>query len=292
MSCIFNTSNTNPRISGRVGNNIDLNITFYRNGIPADPFNIRKVSIYKSSVSEENLITVIPISEPGTSYPLPLSREYNGSSIKPGVFHLYWDVPKSGIAVPDIFFDVWHFFPDDVPIGTDTDDTDEHHHSEHEHHHEQHVYFPERHHDSDDAADKCCQKFWLYPDGFYCDSGLENIRLGFEAIDSKFYQPEIRTLEVGMMPLPLYDFDYNKIAPLIPQLRGKFTLMTDNCEILIDSEPMSIGLRQGTYRSNPFVLQYRFDTSRVLKGSYRYSVCVAMPNGESRVSPNFNIQVS
>ncbi len=93
------------------------------------------------------------------------------------------------------------------------------------------------------------------------------------------------------MPLPLYDFD-NKIATIIPFLKAYISLYTDNCEILIDKHPMQIGLRQGTYRTNPFTLRYKFDTMIVLKGSYKYKVEVVLPNGESRVSPMFDIQVS
>jgi hypothetical protein len=111
-------------------------------------------------------------------------------------------------------------------------------------------------------------------------------------MDIKFHQPEYRTIEVGMMPLPLYDYDYNKIAPIIPMLTGYFSLYTEGCELLIDQEPMRIGIRQGTYRTNPFTLQYAFDTRRVLKGSYKYQVSVCLPNGESRTSPKFQLQVS
>ncbi len=146
--------------------------------------------------------------------------------------------------------------------------------------------------DDEDLWSTCCEKFWLYSDGFYCDAGLENIRLGFEPMDEKFLQPEVRTLEVGLMPLPLYDYDYNKIAPILPRIEATFSLMTDNCELLISAEPMRIGLRDGTFRSNPFTLQYTFDTSRVIKGCYKYQVTLNLPNGETRVSPKFNIQVS
>jgi hypothetical protein len=137
-----------------------------------------------------------------------------------------------------------------------------------------------------------CQRFWLYPDSYYTDSGLENIRLGFEAMDDKFTQPEVRTLEVGIMPLPLYDYNYNLVAPIIPNLKATISIMTDQCEILICNEPMKIGIRQGTFRSNPFVLQYLFNTMRVLRGSYKYQVTLRLPNGETRTSPRFALQVS
>jgi hypothetical protein len=264
-----------PRVSGRLGNPIDLNVTFYRSGIATDPYAIRKVQIYRSAVEDENLIAEFPIVDPGDpTYPLPASRENDSAGTpKPGVYHLYWDVPKTGIPTPDTFFDVWSYLPDvciDESGGTTGGDCI----------------------DDETQWQQCCNQFWLYPDSFYCDSGLENIRLGFEAMDIKLHQPEYRTIEVGMMPLPLYDYDYNKMAPIIPMLTGYFSLYTENCELLIDREPMRIGIRQGTYRTNPFTLQYTFDTRRVLKGSYKYQVSVCLPNGESRASPKFQLQVS
>lgn len=269
-----------PRVSGRTGAAIDLNITFYRNGVPTDPWAVRKVSIYRSAVQPENLIAEFPVISPFESnYPAPLTREQDSSGAnKPGIFHLIWDVPAEGIAAPDIFFDVWEFFPTEPSVipssvgvtgatgGAVIDD--------------------------ESLMQKCCERFWLYPDSFYCDSGLENIRLGFEPMDDKFMQPEIRTLEVGLMPLPLYDYDYNLIAPIIPNLRAFLTLMTDQCEVLINNEPMKIGIRQGTFRSNPFTLQYLFDTSRVLKGAYKYQITLQLPNGETRTSPKFSVMVS
>ena len=263
-----------PRISGRLGNQIDLNATFIINGVPADPFAVRRISIYKTAVTEENLVAQIPIPTPcETSYPSPLVREYTGSSMSPGIFHLYWDVPSSDIDVPNIFFDVWEYMTTETTSsGTDPCDPS--------------II------DNEELWQRQCNEFWLYPDGTYIDSGLETIRLGFEAMDSKFNQPEKRTLEVGIMPMPLYDFDYNLVAPIIPFLVAKFTLFTENCEVLIDGESMRIGLRQGTYRSNPFVLQYLFDTTRVLKGAYRYRVDLTLPNGETRSSPDLHLQVN
>ena len=101
------------------------------------------------------------------------------------------------------------------------------------------------------------------------------------------------------MPLPLYDFDFNVIAPIVPHLTATFTMLTENEELLIDSETMKIGLRQGSFRTNPFVLQFKFDTSQILstgvpllKGTYKYRVQINLPNGETRVSPDFSLQIS
>lgn len=309
-----------PRISGRLGNVIDLNITFYRNGVPTDPYAIRKVMIYRAAVAPENLVAEIVITCPDDpNYPSPLVREFecvsepvdvtpgecpkSGQSqqvkiAKPGVFHLFWDVPKDGIPVADIFFDVWHYLGDSPSSGCSTcpevpsNDAQQIALNQDPDACPVPGVIPPEPEPETCITQTCSEKFWLYPDGMYCDAGLETIRLGFEAIDEKFYQPEKRTLEVGLMPLPLYDYDYNLIAPILPYLQATLTLMTDNCEVLIPAEPMRIGLRQGTYRSAPFVLQYTFDTMRVLKGSYKYQIEVKLPNGETRVSPRFNIQVS
>jgi len=260
-----------PRISGRLGQPIDLNVTFYRDGIPTDPYAIVNVSIYRVAVQQENLVIVASVVPPwDVNYPSPLSRELVGSEIAPGIFHLIWDVPTHDIVVPNIFFDVWSYIPDHPSSGTGDESilTDE------------------------GLQRKCCNEFWLYPEGFVCDAGLSNIRLAFESMDIKFHQPEVRTLEVGLMPLPLYDFDYNKIMPIIPLLRACFSLYTEHRELLIDREQMKIGLRAGTFRSNPFVLQYLFDTGRVLKGSYFYRIDLTLPNGETRSSPEFALQVA
>jgi len=267
------------RISGRLGGLIDLNITFYKNGIPTDPFAIRKVSIYKSSVAVENLIVEVPIPLPcEAAYPSPVVREFDGSNVKPGVYHLLWDVPKTGISVPDIFFDSWCYLSADPHTGSSgagsaCDPLDP-------------AY-------SDETLWQCCcNEFWLYPESYVCDTGLDNMRLAFEAMDIKFQKPEKRKLEVALTPLPLYDFPYNKVASIIPMLKGYITISTHNCETILERQPMTMGLRQGTYRSTPFVLQYLLDTSIFLRGSYMYKVEVELPNGETRISPDFILQVN
>lgn len=276
--------NTLPRISARVGQLVDLNNTFYASGIPTDPFAILKVQIYRSSVQAENLVAEIPmLSKCDVDYPSPLSREYNTTvgdcgtvppqDPKPGIFHLFWQVP-TGLITPDIYFDVWTYVPTDPGLGTACS-TDE-----------------EAALEDEDNQLRCCNKFWIYPDSFQCDDGLENIRLGFEPLDTKFYSPEKKILEVGIMPLPLYDFNYNKIMPLLPLLQATITVFTDHQEVVIDKAAMSIGLRMGTYRTNPFTLKYLLDSSKLFKGSYKFKVEVALPNGETRVSPEFPLQVN
>ena len=94
-----------------------------------------------------------------------------------------------------------------------------------------------------------------------------------------------------MMPLPLYDFDFNLVAPIIPQLRATIKIETQNNEILVNDAEMDIGIRQGSYRTNPFTLRYLVNTSDFLKGTYTYRVTVTLPNGETRVSPDFSLQI-
>ena len=86
-----------PRISGRRGQLIDLNIDFIRNGVATDPYAIRYVEIYKTQVLPHNLIATIPVIDPcDPSYPTPLCREYAPSEPGPCC-----TVPTEGtVAIP------------------------------------------------------------------------------------------------------------------------------------------------------------------------------------------------
>ena len=117
-------------------------------------------------------------------------------------------------------------------------------------------------------------------------------RVGFEALDKHFFKPEVRNLEVGIEPLPLYDFDYNRIIPLIPQLLPQIHIETENGEVLVENDACKMGLRQGSYRTNPFVVQYRIDTDQFLIGTYKYRVTLVFPNGETRTSGDMRFDVS
>jgi hypothetical protein len=269
-----------PRIAGRLGQIIDLNVSIFRNGILTDPFAIRRVRIYRSAVADENLIAQFNFLPPGDpDYPSPAVQVTDTNGPVPGQYILPWDVPISGIPTPDIFFDVWDFIADDCTttggIGSGGTATG-----------------LDACLDDEELFISQCGKFWLFPDGFFLDDGLQNLRLDFEQLDVKLYQPEIRTIEVGLMPLPLYDYDFNYVAPIMAQLTGTFTLMSENEELLLDKVPMTLGLRQGTFRSNPFNLMYQFDTNAWLKGTYKFRVAVTLPNGETRVSPDFPIMIS
>ena len=259
------------RISGRVCNPIRLDVTFYKNGIHTDPYAIRAVRIYRKSVDPANLVLEIPFVDPtDSSYPSPALTETG----KPGYYELIFDVPK--LDVPDMYIDQWLFVCNE-PAGTGgTGDA------------------CDGNFDIDDENhwDSVCNQFWLYPDGWFADSGLKTPRLGFEPLDTKFVAGDVRPLEVGMMPLPLYDYDYNLITPMLPYMCATITIKTRNCEVLVDEAPMEIGLRQGSYRSNPFVLKYMIDTSMLLIGTYEYNIKVRMPNGHVISSPKFTFTVS
>lgn len=289
------------RLSAAVCEDVSLNVQFLNNGVPTDPHRICSVKIYKCSVSESNLVTEIVFPEPmDDDYNLSNEFVYGGMlqrcgdkseealcgtditpEFTPGCFKLVLNL------CPDVFengvyFDVWNFVgnvcdPCEDDVGTTdvtglTDVTGS-------------VC------DDDSKLISQCNKFFVSSGGWLVDDGLKNIRLGFEALDKRFQQPEKRLLEVGMMPLPLYDYDYNKMQSIIPMLNATITITTACCEVLVDSEKMKIGLKQGSYRSNPFTLQYLLDTNRFLKGTYKYRIDVQLPDGQTRSSPYFTLAI-
>lgn len=278
MSCI-QLLHANPRISARRGQVVDLNVDFFNGGVPTDPFAIRYVEIYKTQVLPHNLVATIPIVDPtDILYPAPLCRDYvtdgvastesdTGSELVAGRFHLPYSVP-SDAAVPDVYFDVWYYFTSNPCVdGTDDCDIDDD------------AYAP--------SLLKCCHRFWIYPEEWFCSDGLQSIRFGFEPLDQRFHTPELRPLEIGLMPLPLYDYNYNLVAPLIPFLTATISITTQRCELLVDSEVCTIGLRQGSFRANPWVVRYNLDTTKFLKGTYKYQITLHLPDGTSRVSRDF-----
>jgi len=276
------------RISGRVGNIVNLDTIFYHNGVPEDPFAIRRIDIYKIAVKDENLEAQIIIPAPDDpNYPYPIQRIESGGAVLPGQFSMPFEIPAD-FSSPEIYFDVWRFIGSD-PGGTFVDDDDE------------------------STWISQCNRFWVYPDGWYIDDELVTLRIGFEALDKHFRKPEIRNIEVGLVPLPLYDFDYNRIVPLIPQLQAYIHIETENGEVIVgepstgcDGQPCSldgtegdsssgvarIGLRQGSYRTNPYVVQYRIDTNQFLIGTYKYRIILVLPNGETRVSNDMRFDIA
>lgn len=289
MSC-SDLINAFPRLSARRGHVVDLNIDFLRNGVLTDPYAIRFVEIYKSQVLPHNLVATIPVvSKLEDLYPAPVCQESidhetgicgtepsEDSIPVVGKYHLPFLIPND-FVVPDVYFDVWYYFPNNPcgelsQVGTDACDIDS----------------P----DFDSQLIRCCHRFWVYPDEWFCNDGLQTVRFGFEPLDQKFNTPEKRPLEIGLMPLPLYDYNFNLVNPLIPFLRPTITVETQNNELLVDSEVCDIGIRQGSYRSNPWVIKYMLDTTRFLKGTYRYQLKLNLPDGSSRVSKKFIFTIS
>lgn len=282
-------TNACPRISARRGQVVDLNVDFLNNGVLADPFAIRRIEIYKTQVVPHNLVTTVVLTDPtDLLYPSPACREMvisqpGACCTEPtadttpliGKYHLPFAIPPD-FEVPDVYFDVWYYFATNPcgQLGTETTACDI----------DDIVY--------DSMLLKCCHRFWVYPDEWFCDDQLQTIRFGFEPLDQGFHAPENRPLEIGLMPLPLYDYNFNLVNPIIPFLRPTITIETQNCELLIENAPCRIGIRQGSYRSNPWVIQYDLDTTKFLKGTYRYYVKLLLPNGSTRVSRKFIITIS
>jgi hypothetical protein len=141
--------------------------------------------------------------------------------------------------------------------------------------------------------DNICGRFFVINSNtWYGDDELITKRFGFEPLDRNFQKGEVRFLEVGIMPLPLYDYDWNRIVPLIPYLQASITIETLNCERIIEDAPMELGLRQGSYRTNPFVAKYKLDATAMLIGTYRYWVKFTLPNGETRISNKLHISIN
>jgi len=248
-----------PRISAAIGSTVALDATFFRNGVPTNPYAIRQVDIYVESAVPENLVATIPIPPPtDPSYPSPLINT------GPGEFSLEFDIPCD-FEANGTYIDVWRFIGTDTCVGSDIDDMS--------------------------VWQEKCLKFFVFPEGFFLDDGLTVLRFGFEPLDFKLRKGEVRTIEVGIMPLPLYDFNFNCIFPLIPQLKPFISFETDQCEMLVDKAPGRIGLRQGTFRTNPFTAQFTIDTNAFIKGTYIYRVCIDLPNGESRISDDMRLTI-
>lgn len=286
------------RLNGSVCSDINLNVQFSQCGINKDPYALKSIKIYYCSVGQANLVTeiVLPCA---TDEDRDLSNEFIygglirrcGNTVEPGLCGTdYQPIFTPGCFIfalnlcPDLFkagvyYDVWEFVGDPCdPCFDETEITNPN---------------PTYHCEIDDLKPvySKCSKFYVSDQCWNMDDGLRKINLGFEPLESRFQQPEIRTLEIGLMPLPLYDYDVKKMAAIIPSLDAVITFMTAYQEIIIDREKVCIGLRQGSYRSNPYVLQYLLDTNKFLKGTYKYRIDVRLPNGETRSSPYFNVAI-
>lgn len=271
----------NPRISARRGQIVDLDVSFFRNGVLTDPFAIRRVDIFKTQVLPHNLVASLPFLDPDhTLYPSPATQ------VSTGKFVLSFDVPND-FVVPDVYFDVWYYFADDpcevtggtgTGTGTSTGGTsglcdldDE---------------------SLQDQLLACCHRFWLYPDGWACGDDLCSMQFGFEPLNINFYKPEVKPLEISIMPLPLYDADFNRVSAVLPFITATISIETRSCELLVDSAPLSIGLRCGSFRTNPFVFKYMLTTNDFLRGTYRYQITLTLPDGTTRTSKFFILTIS
>lgn len=259
------------RIAGRSNQPLELDAAFYHGGVLADPYAIRSIKIYKKSIEPHNLVDTITIVDPAdTSYPYPLSRAVDANSQEIAGKYILTYAPAADSEVPNVYFDVWEYFADD-PRPEDCASTDA------------------TECDLDDYASallKCCHRFWLFPDNWLCSDDLETVNFGFEPLNQRFNSPEKRPLQVGFMPLPLYDYNRALVNPMLPYLQATITVKTRSCELLVDAEEMRIGLRSGSYRNNPYVFKWDLDTTRFLKGTYQYRITVTLPDGSTRVSPD------
>lgn len=233
--------NIYPRVSGRVGEIVALNMNFYHNRVLSSPFAIRRIDIFRASLKPEDLVAQVVFPSPvETAYPAP------GIEINPGMFEVNFAVPETFVP-NDAYFDVWYFIGEDP--GT--------------------AGF-----DNENLWNFQTGQFWLFDDVWVSDDELLSKRLGFEPLDKKFKRGEIRNLEIGIHPLPKYDYDFNKIAPIIPQLSPSITVWTIHDELLLSDVPCKIGVRQGHHRNSPFVIQCLLDTRTLIRGTYRYVVKV------------------
>jgi len=285
-----------PRISGRTGQLIDLNVNFFNNGQLSDPFSIDRVEIYRCSVAKQNLVATIPFAcKDEEIYPAPAYREkvygeiglcgtqppVNGE-VRPGIYHLPFKIPKN-IPAPEVYIDVWYFHPIN-PCDC-----------------------PENFDSPRDALDcnpcdpkwdhlltRCCHRFWVYPDEWMCNDGLQEVNFGFEPLNVRFNRPETKCLEVGLMPLPLYSYNKNLVDPMIPFLKPSISIGTSSggaCDMLVKDDEMDFGFRQGPHRTNPWVIKYRLETEKFMRGSYWYQTKLNMPDGTSRVSRRFYFEI-
>lgn len=300
-ACDCYLENSYPRISGRTGNLIDLNVDFYNNGKLDDPFWIQRVEIYRCTVSPENLEAVIPFAScDDPLYPAPACQETlpvdigqcgtapppNGEPI-PGKYHLPFLIP-SDFKAPEVYIDVWYFYPRNPCIGDQypaecppvntvisgtnppCDCTDPQY---------------------EDQLVTCCHRFWVYPDSWLCNDGLQTINFGFESLNVRFNSPEVKPLEVGLIPLPVYSYNKNLVDPLIPFLKASITIGTQYCDVLVQDAEMDLGFRQGNYRTNPWVVKWNLDTGTFIRGTYWYQIKLTLPDGTTRVSKKFWFEI-
>lgn len=250
------------RVAGRKDNIVNLNMRFLRNGVPTEPYAVRRIDIYRGSIRGGNMVAQLLFNPPDDpSYPFPAVRDTGDLS----EFQVLFAVPSDFVA-NDVYFDVWHFLGDDPQTSGIDDET---------------LWMSQY------------GRFWVYEDVWLGDDQLSSKRLGFEPLDKKLRRGEVRTIEVALHTLPKYDYSYNKLAPIIPQLNPTMTVWTVHDELidgLVDA-PCKIGVRQGHQRSSPFVVQCLIDTRLLVRGMYRYVIKVQIYD-EIIISPKFSFVVA
>lgn len=232
-------------------------MNFYHNRVLESPYAIRRIDIYRASLRPSDLVAQIIFPEPdGTGYPDPAVE------LATGIFEVQFAAPDN-LVPDDAYYDVWHY------IGNDPGTADL---------------------DNINLWDSQVGQFWLFDDTWIADDDLLTKRIGFEPLDKKFRRGEIRNLEVALHPLPKYEYDFNKIAPIIPQLMPTITVWTIHDELLLSNVPCKIGIRQGHHRNSPFVVQCPLDTRTMIRGTYRYTIEVNI-NGNIIISDKFHFAV-
>lgn len=229
---------TYPRVAGRLGNIVSLNMQFLHNGVLESPYAIRQIDIYRGSFRNlVDQITVFP-SPDDPLYPSPINE------LSEGIYELNWEVPDN-LVPNDIYIDVWHFIPTAVT-------------------------------DIDDRSNWISQSgnFWLFDDIWITDDQLREFSFNLEPLDKQFRRGEIRPIELAIHPLPKYSYDFNLLAPIIPNLNPTITIKTYCDELLsgLINVPCEIGIRQDHNRNSPFVVKCLLDTRSLIRGTYKYYI--------------------
>jgi hypothetical protein len=259
--------NEYPRVAGRIGNTIDLNVTFYHNGVPQAPAAIRRIDIFKGSIRSNNIVDQIILPPPTSpSYPGPLRQ------IRPGAFVLPYVIPSTFVP-NEVYYDVWNYVGSppmpDVP-GTD-----------------------ELVVDLDNKAFWVAEygQFMVFEDDWIEDDGLFTKKLAFNPLDTRIRKGEIKTIEINIIPVPARSFEYNRLAGILPNLRPTISFRTTNNEYLagMTNIPCTIGIMQGHHK-HPFVIQCPVDSTNILIGTYQYNISVLVGD-QQIISEPFSITV-
>jgi hypothetical protein len=248
---------TYSRINARAGNVVNLNMRVLKNGQLQSPHALREINIYRGSIRPGNIVATIAFPDPAdVAYPTPATELAEGEFVVP------FFVPEDFVTC-DQYFDVWSFVGED-PGTPGVDDTS--------------LWISQY------------GTFHVYDDVWISDDELRTLKVGFEPLDKRLRRGELRTIEIAIHPLPLYDYNYNVLTPIIPQLSPTITIHTAYDELIVSDSPCLIGVRQGRGRNSPYVIQCLFDTTTLIRGMYRYTVKV-MVGDQTIISPRFYLTI-